>query len=192
VCNPLKPRLKLDDAETLDELKGAIAWTDKVAVSTDDRSFATEGLRYGFVDPKAVTDTLKRRAKVLGCIFVPGHRSSSLDAHADAAPGVAAAGPTSPTRTAPGGFPPDAPRSSNVTVVFQSAEPADALRYLFRTTEHGIFHALVMPRGPNGSSVIVETPAETLRVSGLDKAPPECIIALCRKLFALSLDRIVP
>src|SRR5262249_52814842 len=26
----------------------------------------------------------------------------------------------------------------------------------------------------------------------LDKAPPECIIALCRKLFALTLDRIVP
>src|SRR5262249_58042544 len=82
-------------------------------------------------------------------------------------------------------------RSSNRTVVFQSAEPADALSYSFRTTEHGIFHAWKLPRGPNGSSVIVETPAETLRVSGLDKAPPECIIALCRKLFSLQLDRIV-
>jgi anthraniloyl-CoA monooxygenase len=49
-----------------------------------------------------------------------------------------------------------------------------------------------MPRGQSGTSVIVETPAETLRVSGLDKAPPECIIAYCRKLFALTLDRIVP
>src|SRR5262249_60869770 len=46
------------------------------------------------------------------------------------------------------------------------------------------------PRGSNGSSVVVETPAETLRVSGLDRAPPECIIALCRKLFSLQLDRI--
>src|SRR5262249_60455409 len=127
-----------------------------------------------------------------GSSFGPGPTPSSPDAHADADPVVAADGPNSPIRTAAGGFHPDATRSSNVTVVFQSAEPADALRYLFRTTEHGIFHALVMPRGPNGSSVIVETPAETLRVSGLDKAPPECIIALCRKLFALSLDRIVP
>jgi len=192
LCNPLKPRLKLEDSEAQEELKQAIAWTEKVAVSTDDRTFATDGLCYGFIDPKAVTDILKRRAKTLGCTFVPGHSPTSLDAHADSDLVVAADGPNSPIRTAAGGFHPDETRSSNVTVVFQSAEPADTLRYLVRTTEHGIFHALVLARGANESSVIVETPAETLRVSGLDKAPAECIIALCRKLFALTLDRIVP
>ena len=55
--------------------------------------------------------------------------------------------------------------------MFQSAESTDALHYFFRATEHGIFHAWKVPRGPNGSSVVVETPAETLRVSGLDRAP---------------------
>src|SRR5262249_1885723 len=89
------------------------------------------------------------------------------------------------------GLLPNLSRSSNRSVVFQSAEPTDALHYFFRTTEHGIFHGWKVPRGPNASSIVVETPAETLRVSGLDRAPPECIIALCRKLFALPLDRIV-
>ncbi len=192
ICNPIRPRLKLTDAETLDDLNQAIAWSDKVTVATDDRAFTTEGLRYGFVDPKAVTDSLKRRATELGCTFVRGDSRSSLDAFSDSDLVVAADGPNSPVRTAAGGFHPDFARSSNVSVVFQSSEPAGALRYSFRTTEHGIFHAFTLPRGPNGSSVIVETPAQVLRVSGLDRAPPECIIAFCRKLFSLTLDRIVP
>src|SRR5262245_29070132 len=79
VCNPLKPRLKRDDAETQEEMKHAIAWTDKVTVSTDERLFATDGLRYGFVDPKAVTDVLKRRAAALGCTFVRGDSRTSLE-----------------------------------------------------------------------------------------------------------------
>jgi len=189
VCNPLKPRLELDDAETLDELNQALACTDKVTVATDDREFATAGLSYGFLDPAVATATLKQRATALGCRFE--HRAVTDDDRASDLL-VAADGPDSATRTAAAGFQPELRRSSNVSVVFQSAEAADALRYLFRTTPHGVVHALVLPCGAKGSSVVVETPAEVLRVSGLDRAPAECIIAYCRKLFGLTLDRIVP
>jgi anthraniloyl-CoA monooxygenase len=54
-----------------------------------------------------------------------------------------------------------------------------------------MFHAFALPRGRNGSCVIVETPAEGLSRSGLDRAPPECIIAYCRKLFSVTLDHII-
>ena len=189
VCNPLKPRLNLDDAETLDELNQALACTDRVTVSTDDREFATAGLPYGFLDPAAMTATLRRRAAELDCRF---ERRAVTDADLSSDLLVAADGPNSATRTAAAGFQSELRRSSNVSVVFQSAEPAGALRYAFRTTPHGVFHTVVMPRARNGSSVVVETPAEVLRVSGLDRAPPECIIAYCRKLFGLTLDRIVP
>jgi anthraniloyl-CoA monooxygenase len=188
ICNPLKPRLVLADAETFDAIKPAIVSFDRVNIDADGRTFETGGLKYATVDRTALVDALKRRAQELGCTF---ERRALTDDDRRSDLVVAADGPNSPTRTSTAGFQPELSRSSNVSVVFQSAEPTDALHYFFRATEHGLFHAWKVPRGPNGSSIVVETPAETLRVSGLDRAPPECIIALCRKLFALPLDRIV-
>jgi anthraniloyl-CoA monooxygenase len=187
ICNPLKPRLTLANPETLDAIKPAIVSFDRVSIDAEGRTFETKGLKYATIDRTALVQALKQRASELGCVF-ERRALSDDDRRADLV--VAADGPDSETRTA-SGLAAEINRSTNRTVVFQSAEPADALSYSFRSTEHGIFHAWRLPRGPNGSSVIVETPAETLRVSGLDRAPPECIIALCRKLFALQLDRIV-
>jgi anthraniloyl-CoA monooxygenase len=187
ICNPLKPRLTLADAETLDAIKPAIVSLDRVSIDAEGRTVEAKGLKYAAIDRTALVQALKQRASALGCIF-ERRAPTDDDGHADIV--VAADGPDSETRTA-SGLSAELSRSSNRSVVFQSAEPADALSYSFRATEHGIFHAWRLPRGPNGSSVIVETPAETLRVSGLDRAPPECIIALCRKLFSLQLDRIV-
>src|SRR5215467_12074347 len=188
ICNPLKPRLVLSDAETFEAVKPTMASFDRVSIDADGRTFETKGLKYATVDRSALIDALKRRAKELGCVF---ERRAFIDDDRRSDLVVAADGANSPTRAATAGFQPELSRSSNRSVVFQSAEPVGALHYFFRATEHGIFHAWKLPRGPNASSVVVETPAETLRVSGLDRAPPECIIALCRKLFALPLDRIV-
>jgi anthraniloyl-CoA monooxygenase len=187
ICNPLKPRLTLADAETLDAIKPAIVSFDRVNIDVEGRVFETKGLKYATIDRTALVQVLKQRAIELGCIFERRDFNDD-DRRSDLV--VAADGPDSETRTS-SGIATELSRSSNHTVVFQSAEPTDALSYSFRSTEHGIFHAWRLPRGPNGSSIVVETPAETLRVSGLDKAPPECIIALCRKLFSLQLDRIV-
>jgi anthraniloyl-CoA monooxygenase len=187
ICNPLKPRLTLADAETLDAIKPAIVSFDRVSIDAEGRTFETRGLKYATIDRTMLVQALKQRASELGCTFERRDFNDD-DRRSDLV--VAADGPDSETRAA-SGFSAEICRSTNRTVVFQSAEPADALSYSFRTSEHGIFHAWKLPRGPNGSSVVVETPAETLRVSGLDKAPPECIIALCRKLFSLQLDRIV-
>jgi anthraniloyl-CoA monooxygenase len=188
ICNPLKPRFTLADAETLEGIKPAIVSFDRVSIDAEGHTFETKGLKYATIDRTALVTVLKRRASELGCIF---ERRAATDDDSRSDLVVAADGPESVIRKATTDLQAELSLSSNRSVVFQSAEPADALSYSFRTTEHGIFHAWKLPRGPHGSSVIVETPAETLRVSGLDRAPPECIIALCRKLFSLQLDRIV-
>jgi anthraniloyl-CoA monooxygenase len=187
ICNPLKPRLALTDPETLDAIKPAIVSFDRVSIDAEGRTFETKGFKYATIDRTLLVQALKQRASELGCVF-ERRAVTNDDRRADLV--VAADGPDSETRTA-SALAAEINRSTNRTVVFQSAEPTGALSYSFRSTEHGTFHAWKLPRGPNGSSVIVETPAETLRVSGLDRAPPECIIALCRKLFSLQLDRIV-
>src|SRR5262245_47176147 len=187
ICNPLKPRLALADVETFDAIKPAIASFDRVSIDAEGRTFETKGLRYATIDRTALVQALKQRATELGCVF---ERRALTDDDRRSDLVVAADGPDSESR-ASAGLAAEVSRSSNRSVVFQSAEPTHALSYSFRATEHGVFHAQRLPRGSNGSSVIVETPAETLRVSGLDRAPAECIIALCRKLFSLQLDRIV-
>src|SRR5262245_44018015 len=58
IGNPLKPRLKLDDAETFRELEQTIASFDRVAVDVDGRSLQTKGLKYATVDRAALTDIL--------------------------------------------------------------------------------------------------------------------------------------
>src|SRR5262245_26691571 len=187
ICNPLKPRLALADAETFDAIKPAIASFDRVSIDAEGRTFETKGLRYATIDRTALVQALKQRATELGCVF---ERRALTDDDRRADLVIAADGPDSESR-ASAGLAAEVSRSSNRSVVFQSAEPTHALSYSFRATQHGVFHAWALPRGSNGSGVIVETPVETLRVSGLDRAPAECIIALCRKLFSLQLDRIV-
>ena len=126
VSNPLKPRLQLRDAETLEALKPLLTSTDTVAVSTDERSFTTAGLRYSFADPAAITEALRGIAKRLGCTF-EARAVTDDDRRADVL--VAADGPNSAVRTAAAGFEPAFGRSSNVTVMFQSSEPTDCLLY---------------------------------------------------------------
>jgi anthraniloyl-CoA monooxygenase len=188
ICNPLKPRLELEDAEVREQMAQALANFDKVIVATEDKEIAISSLQYAAVDPAVVADILRRRAVALGCEFA--RRSvSEDDRHSDVL--IAADGAGSPLRTATAGFKPNLSRSTNRFVAFTSSQQREALSYAFRTTPHGIFHAFALPRGRNGSCIVVETPAEVLRTSGLDRAPPECIIAYCRKLFSIGVDHIM-
>ncbi|MEA3106140.1 MAG: anthraniloyl-CoA monooxygenase, partial [Gammaproteobacteria bacterium] len=191
ICNPLKPRFKLADAEVQIDVDQVLAAIDKVAVNTENRKFETAGLRHATIDPGTLNRVLRARAEQLGCAFEERHTIADLDAFGDADVIVAADGVHSRARALAKGFAPQLDRSSNRFVAFQSSQPADTLTTMFRTTPHGIFHAMVMPRGTDGSSIIVETPAEVLRVSGLDRAPGECIIAYGAKLFGLTLDRML-
>jgi len=157
VCNPLKPRFDLEDAVTRDDLMHALTSFDKVTVSTEDKTLSIGDLRYAAIDPTAVADILRTRALALGCEFV---RRSVTDEDRRSDVLIAADGANSTLRNSTPGFKPTLSRSTNRFVAFTSSEQRGALSYAFRITPHGIFHALALPRGRNGSCVIVETPAE--------------------------------
>src|SRR5262249_33464903 len=129
ICNPLKPRLALADAETFDAIKPAIVSFDRVSIDADGRTFETKGLKYATIDRTVLVNALKQRGKELGCTF---ERRALTDDDRRADLVVAADGPNSPTRAAIAGFQPELGHSSNRSVVFQSAEPTDALQYFFR------------------------------------------------------------
>ena len=72
VCNPLKPRLKLIDAEVLAAVNAEIATFDRVEVSAGERRFKTRGLAYAAVRTMSLADTLKGIAASAGCKFDQG------------------------------------------------------------------------------------------------------------------------
>ncbi|MEA2937840.1 MAG: anthraniloyl-CoA monooxygenase, partial [Alphaproteobacteria bacterium] len=98
LCNPLRPRLALDDAQTLEELDQELAYFDSVAVKTKARAFETKGLRYAAIDRAALIGILKRRAARLGCEFERAPGISSPDQIPDADLIVVADGATSRLR----------------------------------------------------------------------------------------------
>src|SRR5690348_10110085 len=137
ICNPLKPRLTLADTETLEAIKPAIVSLDRVSIDVEGRVFETKGLKYATIDRTALVQALKQHAGEVGCIFERRNLTDD-DRRSDLV--VTADGPLNETRIA-SGLPADLSHSTNRTVVFQSAEPTNALSYSFRATEHGIFHA---------------------------------------------------
>src|SRR5215470_8304763 len=99
ICNPLKPRLTLADAETLDAIKPAIVSFDRVSIDAEGRTFETKGPKYATIDRTALMQAFKQRASALGCVF-DRRALSDDDRRADLL--VAADGPDSETRTASG------------------------------------------------------------------------------------------
>ena len=119
VCNPLKPRFELEDAETREAIGQALAKFDKVVVTTGDKEISIGGLRYAAADPAKVADILKQRALALGCEFV---RRSVTDEDRKADVLIAADGANSPLRNATAGFKPLLSRSTNQFVAFISSD----------------------------------------------------------------------
>src|SRR6516165_3263043 len=103
VCNPLRPRFELEDAETREAIAQALAKFDKVVVTTADKEITIGGMRYAAADPAAVADILKQRALALGCEFV---RRSVTDEDRKADVQIAADGANSPVRKTAAEFKP--------------------------------------------------------------------------------------
>src|SRR5215475_8067962 len=96
ICNPLKPRLTLADAETLEAIKPTIVSFDRVSIDAEGRTSETKGLKYATIDRAALVQALKQRASGLGCVF---ERRALTDDDRRSDLVVAADGPDSETRT---------------------------------------------------------------------------------------------
>jgi anthraniloyl-CoA monooxygenase len=181
VCNPLKPRLLLDDAEALALLNRDLVSFDTVAVKANGQEFQTRGLKHASVDSAALAESLRQLARELGCEFARAEVPSDPGRFGDCDILVIADGPT---RDRCGEFKASLSRSKTKFVSWAIEGGRDALTYAFRTTPAGIFHAYVMPRGPVGASLIVEAPAEAIRASGTEQASPDVLLAFRQNLFA--------
>src|SRR4051812_4537145 len=69
VCNPLKRRLKLADAEVAAAANAEVAAFDRVEVDTGEHQFTVQGLPYASVRTTGLIDALKRIATDVGCTF---------------------------------------------------------------------------------------------------------------------------
>ena len=119
VCNPLKRRLKLADAEVIAAANAEVTTFDRVEVDIGDRRFETHGLAYASVRTAGLITSLKRIAAELGCEFL--QREAVLEELENADVVVAADGPTGAWRPA-GKNATQVEISSCLHVVFEIAE----------------------------------------------------------------------
>jgi anthraniloyl-CoA monooxygenase len=183
VCNPLKPRLLLQDADALALLNRGLAPLDTVVVKANGNEFRTRGLKFAAIDPAPLTEGLRSIAGRLGCEFTRMEAAPDPDALADCDLLVVADGPLSRARERCREFDASLSRSKTKFVSFALEGGRDALTYAFRATAAGLFHAYGLPRSPEAASLIVEAPAEVIRASGMEEAAGDALLAFCRDLF---------
>jgi anthraniloyl-CoA monooxygenase len=192
ICNPLKPRWQLSDAETAAALAPDVIRFDGVAVTARDQRFQTRGMAYASIDPSLLLARLAGLARALGCEFE--ERSAAVDPaeFQDSDLVVVADGALSPARERYGALQTSLSRSTTRYAAFATRKTRESLGYAFRATPDGIFHAYAVPRGPNGSGVIVEAPAPAIAASRMGEASPQQIFAFCRELFPDELMDAAP
>jgi anthraniloyl-CoA monooxygenase len=192
VCNPLKPRWQLKDAETLAVLDQALVRFDRITVKVRDQQLQTQGLPFASIDAGVLLASLKGLARGLGCEFEQRSAAVAPEQFRESDLVVVADGSHSGTRDQCGQFEAGLSRSKTKFAAFALDQGRVGLDYAFRATPAGIFHAYAIPRGSNGSCVIVEAPAQVIRASGVGEAPPQQILAFCRDLFPHELDGAAP
>jgi anthraniloyl-CoA monooxygenase len=192
LCNPLKPRLQLKDADALALLDRDLARFEQVEVKTRDQRFETEGLPFASIDLRQLGAGLERLAREAGCEFderaAPIEETSLQDGDLV----VIADGPHSPARGPDAPFQTSLARGGTRFAAFVSPARRDRLSYVFGTTPVGIFHLFAYPCGTNGSCLIVEAPAEVVRASGAERLSGERLLAFCRDLFPEELAGAAP
>ncbi len=192
VCNPLKPRWQLKDAEVLAVLDQDLVRFDRLTVKARDEQFQTQGLIFGSIDSAVLLERLQSLARGLGCTFEPGPAPVDPAQFQDSDLVVAADGPHSPTRDLCSKLEASLSPSQTKHVVFTLGKGRDDLAHAFRAGPGGIFHAYALPRGPNASCLVVEAPAQVIRAGGMEEAPPQEILSFCRGLFSDELESASP
>jgi anthraniloyl-CoA monooxygenase len=192
VCNPLKPRWRLEDAQTLAVIDQELVGFERVAVKADDQQLQTQGLPFAAIDSAVLRERLEALARGLGCEFAPQPAPVDPGRFRDSDLVVVADGPHSRTRDRCGSFQASLSRSKTKFATFAVPRGRDSLAYAFRATPAGILHCYAVPRARDGSCLIVEAPAQVIAASGVDEATPQQIYAFCRALFPQELDGAEP
>ena len=188
LVNPVKPELKLADAELGARIMAAASRTQGVVIRREGETVRTAGQGYATIRAATAATILRERAMALGCRIetgaVAGRKPSSLGDIV-----VIADGAESVTRaTLAEGFKPELRSGSTRMMVFSADRTVGEPTFLFRRTPGGVLHGYLLPDGQGTSTLTVETSARTLAGAGLEGADAGKSAQYCAALFAPDLE----
>jgi anthraniloyl-CoA monooxygenase len=188
VCNPIKPRLELKDAETRAVLDRHLVRFDKVTVEVNGQRLSTQGLKFAAIDTAMLTECLNELARRLGCEFErrTGPPQSLTGEDCDLV--VVADGSGSRAREQCRELTASLSHGNSKFIAFELKRRVDGLTHAFRTIRGGLWHAYEVPRGPDAALLLLEASAPVISASGLDGADAEKILAFARAVFPGRLD----
>lgn len=189
VGNPLRPKLKLADAEVRAAVNAATTTFDRVSVDTGDRQFSTDGLAYTTIQIAPLIDALRCIASDIGCEFQ--HCAPNAIAEACNGADLIVVADSTAHRSLAHAPAIETASGANLHLAFESTQPRDALSYSFRATPGGMMHVIGWPHR-DGATLIVEAPAQTIRANGIENNSADAILAFCRIYFAAEFDGAVP
>jgi anthraniloyl-CoA monooxygenase len=185
VCNPLKPRFELRDAETLAAIEPSLVRFDTVTVKVNGEQLSTRGLKFAAIDTATLAERLEGLARGLGCTLERG--PVALD-EPDLL--VLADGPHSETRERCPEFETSLSKSNTKLIAFAIGARRDGLAHAFRANQGGIVHAYELPRAAGAATLVLEVPEPVIRANRLDNASADEILAFARTLFADRFDEV--
>ena len=178
------------DRKVVAEIELALRHWDDIDVFFKGEKITSSGHGFCGIARKKLLDVFQRRATELGVEIRYETEVLSPDAYArDYDLVVGADGVHSLTRARhEAHFNPRIDVRKCRFIWLGTRKKLDAFTFAFKETEWGWFNLHAYRFDEEWSTFIVETPEETWRKAGLDKATPEESIALCEKLFADLLD----
>jgi anthraniloyl-CoA monooxygenase len=175
------------DFETYVAITDTFARWDLLEIRYRNRVLRSRGHSFSAIARRRLLEILQQRCRALDARLDFGHEIETVPADADLV--VAADGVNSVFRRAhERDFGTKVEPEGCKYVWFGTPLVFDAFTFIFRETEHGLFHVHAYPFDERTSTFIVECPESTWRAAGLDELDEEESLAFCERLFARDLE----
>jgi anthraniloyl-CoA monooxygenase len=175
------------DLETYVAITDTFARWDRLEIRYRNRVLRSRGHSFSAIARRRLLEILQQRCRALGARLDFGHEIETVPTDADLV--VAADGVNSVVRRASErDFGTKVEPEGCKYVWFGTPLVFDAFTFIFRETEHGLFHVHAYPFDDRTSTFIVECPESTWRAAGLDELDEGETLAFCERLFARDLE----
>jgi anthraniloyl-CoA monooxygenase len=179
--------LREADFDTYVAITDTFARWDRIDIRYRDRVLHSRGHSFSAIARRRLLQILQERCREIGAILEFGREVESAPVGADLV--VGADGVNSVVRSAhEHDFGTRVEPEGCKYVWFGTDFVFDAFTFVFRETEHGLFHVHAYPFDEHTSTFIVECPEATWRRAGLDELDEGESLAFCERLFARDLQ----
>ena len=188
LINPVKPELKLADAELGARIMAAASRTQGVVIRRDGEEVRTGGQAYAMIRAATLATILRERAVALGARIEAGSVGGRKPAQLGDVVVIADGAESVMRATLADGFKPELRPAKTRMMVFTADRSVAEPTFLFRRVSGAVFHAFLYPDGQGSSTLTVETTALGLAAAGLEGAGAEKSAAFCTALFGPDLE----